>query len=102
VNVTPGPASFKDALRLLYSRYIIAAGIALGVGAAALVLILWLGGWPAQYDGLIIQVFGKALLGAGIAQTLIIIFLGLGGPVRKLTATIWKASIETEGDSDCA
>jgi hypothetical protein len=99
VNTTPPPATFKEALRLLYSRYLVAAGIALGVGGAAIVAFLMFG-VSKSLEQLAVETLGKALIGAGIGQTLVIIFLGLGGPVRSLKGSVWKATIEAQGD-DC-
>lgn len=94
------PTTFKDYLRLLYSRLLIAAGVAVGVGVSALIIILAFGGWPeAQYPQ-IITILGKLAIGGGVVMTLVIILLGLGGPARSLKASFWKASIETEGDNE--
>lgn len=92
------PTTFLETDRKAYGRALIGAGIATGLGALFLVIILTWGGWPAALYPQIVEILGKALLGAGVVMTLVIIFLGLGGPVRKLKATIWKATIETEGD----
>lgn len=99
MNVTPPPGTFKEALRLLYSRYLLAAGIALGIGAAAITGYLMFF-TPKNLASLVITILGRALMGAGIAQTLVIIFLGLGGPVRSFKGSIGRASIDTQGD-DC-
>lgn len=99
MNVSPPPSTFKEALRLLYSRYLLAAGIALGVGSVGIILYLMFL-TPPNLAGTVVTIMGKALIGAGVGQTLVIIFMGLGGPVRKLTATFLKASISTEGDDD--
>lgn len=88
-------------LRRLYSHYLIAAGIAIGLGVLLLVSILTWGGWPEALYSQIIDILGRLAFGGGVAMVLVIIFLGIGGPVRKLTATIWKATISTEGDPDC-
>ena len=92
------PTNFADNQRRSYGIALVAAGIATGLAALLLVAILTWGGWPKEQYGKIIDILGQALLGAGVVMTLVIIFLGLGGPVRKLKAAIWKATIETEGD----
>lgn len=99
LNPTPGPGSFKDALRLLYSRYLVAAGIGLGLGAVGITVYLMFGVQKALQQ-LAVTILGKALIGAGIGQILVIIFLGLGGPVRSFKAAFGKATIETQGDDD--
>lgn len=78
---------------------LVAAGVAFGLAGVALVAILVWGpqAVPAQY-GQIIGILGKALMGAGIISAMVIVFLGLGGPVRKLKAGAGKFFIETEGD----
>jgi len=92
------PSTFSERLRLFYSRTIVAAGVATGVGVSLLIILLAFGGWPeARYEQ-IITILGQLALGGGFVMTLVIIFLGLGGPMQRLKATIWKASIETEGD----
>lgn len=92
------PDTFKDALRLAYSRYLVAAGIAVGIGAAVLVAILAFGGWPEEHYGQIITILGRVLIGAGLVMALVIAMLGLGGPARNIKARFGSASIETEGD----
>lgn len=92
------PTTFAESMTLFFGRALVAAGVATGIGAVALVAILMWGGWPATLYPAIVAIFGKALLGAGIVMVLVIIFLGLGGPVRKLKAALGKFSVETEGD----
>lgn len=94
----PPPLDFHDGERRYYGRFIVGAGVAVGVASIALVAILTWGGWPATLYPTIVAILGRALIGAGAIMALVIVFLGLGGPVRSLKATFGKASIETEGD----
>ena len=84
--------------RSLYGAFLVAAGIVIGIAASILVAILVWGGWPPALYGQIVGILGKALLGAGGLLTLVIIFLGLGGPVKRLSLGTATAHIETEGD----
>lgn len=94
------PSTFQEALRLFFARAIVAAGVATGIAAAALVALLAFGGWPAPLYGQIITILGEALIGAGGVMVLVIIFLGLGGPVKALKAALGKLSVETQGDDE--
>lgn len=87
-----------DLSRSTYGIALIAAGVAIGLGALLLIAILTFGAWGATNYPLIIKTLGQALLGAGVLMTLVIIFLGLGGPARLLKASFGIASIETQGD----
>lgn len=92
------PTNHSEAMTSRYSTALIGAGIATGIGALLLVVILTWGGWPSNLYGQIVGILGNALMGAGVVMTLVIIFLGLGGPVKRLKAALSKLSIETEGD----
>lgn len=82
-----------------YGKALVAAGVAIGLALLLIVGILTWGGWPEALFGTIIEILGRALMGGGVLLVLIIIFLGLGGPVRKLKALLGKITIETEGDA---
>lgn len=88
-----------DNLAPFYGKALVAAGVATGLSLLLIVGILTWGGWPEAQFATIIDILGKALMGGGVLMVLIIIFLGLGGPVRKLKALLGKLSIETEGDA---
>jgi len=94
----PPPTNFKEGQRALYGRYLVAAGVAIGIGAAILTGILAFGGWPEERYEQIIDYLGYALIGAGVLLALVIALLGPGGPMRSLKASWGKASIETEGE----
>lgn len=95
------PTTFKEYLQLLYSRFILGAGVALGIGVAAIIAILVWGGWPADLYELIIKVLGGLAFGGGLSMTLIIIFLGLGGPARSMSLKYKDAEISAQGDDEC-
>ena len=93
------PSTFKEYLKLLYARFLVAAGVATGLGVVGLVMILSFG-WPAEADPkAVISILGKLAIGAGALMTLVIIFLGLGGSAQSIKASLWGASIETQGDN---
>ena len=92
------PTTYAEGRATFYGNALVGAGIATGLAALLIVAILTWGGWPSAHFGAIIAILGKALTGAGAVMVLVIVFLGLGGPVRKLRAALGKASIETEGD----
>lgn len=95
------PTTFKEYLKLLYARFLVAAGVATGVGLVGLVLILAFG-WPAEADPKeVISILGKLAIGGGVLMTLVVIFLGLGGAAQSIKAALWGATIETRSDNDC-
>lgn len=92
------PTTFAEYMALFFGRALVAAGVAIGLALVALVALMAFGGWPVTLYPAIIEAFAKALIGGGVVLVIVIIFLGLGGPVRRLKAGIGKLSIETEGD----
>lgn len=90
--------TFEQRQRRFYDHALVAAGVSVGLCALLIVAVLTWGGWPEDLYGQIVAILGKALMGAGVVMVFVIVFLGLGGPVRRLKAAFGKASIETEGD----
>ena len=94
------PTTFKEQLRLLYSRFLVGAGVAIGVGVVGLILLLAFGGWPEDRYAQIIDILGWLAIGSGASMMLVIVFLGLGGPAHLLKVALGKLSIETQGDDE--
>ena len=95
------PATFKEYLKLLYARFLVAAGVATGLALVGIVMILAFG-WPAEVDPkAVIDILGKLAIGGGVLMTLVVIFLGLGGAAQSIKGSLWGASIETRSDNDC-
>lgn len=81
-----------------YGVFLIAAGLAVGLAALAIVAILVWGGWPVAQYGAIIAILGQTLMGAGGLLTMVLVFLGIGGPIRRAKVGGSKVSLEVEGD----
>jgi hypothetical protein len=81
-----------------YGTALIAAGLAVGIAAAVLVGVFVWGGWPATLYPAIIEILGKALIGAGTIMALVIVILGIGGPIKNAKVGGKVFNIEVEGD----
>lgn len=81
-----------------YGVFLVAAGVAFGLAAAVLVAILAFGGWPASLYGPIVDILGRTLMGAGGLLALTVVFLGIGGPIKRVKLGGKLFNLETEGD----
>lgn len=94
------PTTFSEFLRRRYSNFLLASGIAIGLGVAGIVLNFMFGGWPAVLYPTIIKFLGWLAIGGGATLVVIIVFLGLGGPARDVTLKYRDAELSAKGD-DC-
>jgi hypothetical protein len=81
-----------------YGIFLVAAGVAIGLASVGLVAVLAFGGWPASLYGPIVDILGRTLMGAGGLLALTIVFLGIGGPVKRTKLGGKLFNLEAEGD----
>ena len=93
------PTTFSEGLQRFYARFLVGAGLAVGLAEVALVALLAFGGWPEKHYGQIIDYLGWLAIGGGALMVIVVAFLGLGGPARAIKLALGKLSIETEGDA---
>lgn len=82
----------SESLRRLMTLALFGAGIVCTVGAAAMVLIIWLGGWTPDTQPQRLEILGWALLGMLAGILAVIISFAIGGPVGRLSGSLGLAS----------
>lgn len=94
------PSTFEQSQSRFFGILLAAAGICVGIGAVALVVLLVWGGWPATLYGQIVTILGLTLGGALAILLYVIHALAIGGPVKNTEVSISRdgASFKTEGD----
>lgn len=75
------------------------AGVVCTAGEAAMVLIIWLGGWTSDTQAQRLEILGWALLGMLAGVPAVIISFAIGGPVGRLKGGIGRASFEASSAS---
>lgn len=85
-------------LRELMTYCLIGGGMALTAFAAVLVWIIWKGGWPLESFGQRLDILGLALLTTLGGAITSLIFIGIGGPIKKVDGGVGPAHISVEGD----
>jgi hypothetical protein len=75
-----------------------AAGPALTAGTAALVMIVWRGGWPESLRGKQLDFLGWAMLGCLALVAVIVVTLA----AVKVKGTVLGTTLEIDGDDSAA
>lgn len=102
VPVNPQLTPQSESLRRLMTIALFGAGVVCTLGAAAMVLIIWLGGWTSDTQAQRLEILGWALLGMLAGVLAVIISFAIGGPVGRLKGGIGLASFEASSASDGA
>lgn len=109
--VLPGPATVpvnpqltpqSESLRRLMTLALFGAGIVCTLGAAAMVLIIWIGGWTDDTQAQRLEILSWALLGMLAGVIAVIISFAIGGPVGRLKAGNGLVSFEASSAGDAA
>lgn len=102
VPVNPQLTPQSESLRRLMTIALFGAGVVCTLGAAAMVLIIWLGGWTSDTQAQRLEILGWALLGMLAGVLAVIISFAIGGPVGRLKGGIGLASFEASAAGDGA
>lgn len=89
-----------ESLRRLMTLALFGAGIVCTLGAAAMVLIVWLGGWSPETQPQRLEILGWALLGMLAGILAVIISFAIGGPVGRLSGSLGLASFSASALPD--
>lgn len=92
----------SESLRRLMTLALFGAGVVCTLGAAAMVLIIWLGGWTDDTQAQRLEILGWALLGMLAGVLAVIVSFAIGGPVGRLKGGIGLASFEASAVGDGA
>ena len=90
----------SESLRRLMTLALFGAGIVCTLGAVAMVLIVWLGGWSPDTQAQRLEILSYALLGMLAGVLAVIISFAIGGPVGRLKGGIGLATFEASAASD--
>lgn len=96
--MTPQPQTFAELWRGRMSTALFVAGAGCFALAIGVLLILWLGGWPADTDRQRINIFGWALIGALAGMMAVIVSLAIGGPVGRFKGRLGRDGAELEAE----
>ena len=100
--VNPQLTPTSEGLRRMMTIALFGAGVVCTLGAAAMVLIIWLGGWTSDTQAQRLEILGWALLGMLAGVLAVIISFAIGGPVGRLKGGIGLASFEASAVGDGA
>jgi fructose-specific phosphotransferase system IIC component len=98
--VNPQLTPQSESLRRLMTLALFGAGIVCTVGAAAMVLIIWLGGWTDDTQAQRLEILSYALLGMLAGVLAVIVSFAIGGPVGRLKGGIGLATFEASSGSE--
>jgi hypothetical protein len=99
VPVNPQLTPQSESLRRLMTIALFGAGVVCTFGAAAMVLIIWLGGWTSDTQAQRLEILGWALLGMLAGILAVIISFAIGGPVGRLKAGNGLVSFEASSSA---
>lgn len=100
--INPQLTPQSESLRRLMTIALFGAGVVCTAGAAAMVLIIWLGGWTSDTQAQRLEILGWALLGMLAGVLAVIISFAIGGPVGRLKAGNGLVSFEASATGDGA
>lgn len=97
--VNPQLTPQSESLRRLMTLALFGAGIVCTLGATAMVLIVWLGGWNDDTQAQRLEILSWALLGMLAGVLAVIVSFAIGGPVGRLKGGIGLASFEASSSA---
>lgn len=96
----PPPTTFAEGQRKLYGLMMIAAGMACGAMAVAMVIIFVWGGWPeARYEQ-ILTILGIGFGGFLAGMMVVMVAMAVGGPVGRFKGGVTRGGLEFEASGD--
>lgn len=97
--INPQMTPQSESLRRLMTVALFGAGVVCTVGAAAMVLIIWLGGWTDDTQAQRLEILSYAMLGMLAGILAVIVSFAIGGPVGRLKGGIGLASFEASSSA---
>lgn len=96
----PPPTTFSEGQRQIYGWMMIAAGIACGAMAIAMVVIFVWGGWPVERYQQILTILGIGFGGFLTGMMIVMVALAVGGPVGRFKGGVGKEGLNFEASGD--